>query len=240
MYANFLAGETKKWTRDSMMRFMLFYPVLFGLIGRYILPLITESAGFPLEPFADVALAFLTLMTPQIFGALIGFSILDDRDDHIFTSIRVTPLSIHWFLSFRLAMGFLLAFIGSVYVMWFSAIGGLPLNNILAIAFLAALGAPMVGLLINALARNKIEGFAVMKALGTILIFPLAGLFVFNWRELFFAVAPAFWPAKAISSVVRGEELLFLTYDQYYFVGLAYVVFLNILVYKIFLRRAKV
>lgn len=222
------------------MGFMLFYPILFGIIGRYFLPWIAESSGFSIEIYADLIVVILTLMAPQIYGALTGFSILDDRDDHILTSIKVTPLSIHQFLSFRLSIVIILSFVACTYVMWFSGIGDLPIKNILAIAFLASLASPMTGLFINALAQNKIEGFAVMKGTGTLLIFPIIALFFMDKKELFFSFAPGFWPAKTISSLIRGEEFMFLTYNQYYFIGLAYIILMNILVYQVFLQRTKI
>ena len=240
MYQSFLSSELKKWLRDPMMKFMLFYPILFGIIGRYVLPAIADASGFKMEHYADLIVVILTLFTPQIYGALVGFSILDDRDDHILSAIKVTPLSIHQFLSFRLFTVYLLSFIAAIYVIWFSDIGDFSFGSIVAIALLASLGAPMTGLFINALSQNKIEGFAVMKGSGTILVLPIIALFFFDKKELFFSFAPGFWPAKAISSLVRGEGLLFLTFNQYYFIGLVYMILLNILVYRIFLQKAKV
>lgn len=240
MYGSFVKSEFKKWLRDPLMRFMVFYPILFGIIGRYLLPWIADASGFRINYYTDLILVILTLMTPQIYGALTGFSILDDRDDKVLTSIRVTPLSIHQFLSFRLIIVVIITFIACTYVMWFSDIGELHIKNILAISFLASLGAPMTGLFINALAHNKIEGFAVMKGTGIFLVFPVIAMFFIDKKELIFSFAPGFWPAKAISSLIKGEGILFLTYNQYYFIGLAYVVVLNIIVYRMFLIRTKI
>ncbi len=239
MKKDFFTSEFKKWVRDPMMRFMLIYPLLFGLIGRYLLPWAAETADFNLDHYADLALVALTLMTPHVYGAIIGFSILDDRDDNILTAVQVTPLSIHQFLSFRMLMVLGLSFASCVYVMWFSDIGDLSFNAILAISLLASLGAPMSGLLINALSSNKIEGFAVMKGTGIILMFPIFSLFFFDSKELLFSFAPGFWPAKAISGLVRGEELLYLSYNQYFFIGLAYIIILNLIMYRVFLQRAR-
>jgi fluoroquinolone transport system permease protein len=238
MYKSFLVSEWKKWLRDPLLKFMVFYPILFGVVGRYVLPLIAENTGFSIEYFADIIVVILVLLVPHVYGALVGFSILDDRDDHILTSIHVTPLGIHQFLSFRMAIVLVLSFIATTYVIWFSNIGDLSLGNILAIAFLVSLAAPMTGLFINALAKNKIEGFAVMKGAGMIIIFPIVSLFFLDTKELFFSFAPGFWPAKAISSLIRGDVLL-LTFNQYYIIGLAYVLFLNAIVYKLFLTRIK-
>ncbi len=240
MYMTFLSSEIKKWSRDTMMKFLVIYPLIFGLIGRYLLPKIAETSGFSIDAFADVIVVILTLITPQMFGALIGFSILDDRDDKIFSSIKVTPLSINQFLSFRLVMVFVLSFASTIFVMWFSDIGDLPFGNIVAISFLASLSAPMTGLFINALSHNKIEGFAVMKGTGIIIIFPIIALFFLDMKEFIFSFAPGFWPAKAISTLIRGEGLFNFSYNQYYFIGLAYIILLNILVYRFFKYRTKV
>ncbi|UTW68779.1 hypothetical protein KHA80_15335 [Anaerobacillus sp. HL2] len=77
---------------------------MFGVIGRWVVPWLQKQTDFKIELIADVVLIALTLMAPHIYGALIGFSILDDRDDHILTSIKVTPLSVFQFLAFRLGM----------------------------------------------------------------------------------------------------------------------------------------
>lgn len=240
MYSSFLSSEIKKWKRDPMMNFMALYPILFGIIGRYVLPSIADSSGFSIERFADLILVILTLMTPYIYGALIAFSILDDRDDNILTSIRVTPLSVHQFLSFRLIVSFVLSFVACIYIMWFSNVGDLSFSSMVAISFLVSLSAPATGLFINAVSGNKIEGFAVMKGAGIILVFPIVALFFIDKKELFFSFAPGFWPAKAISSLIRGEGILLLSYYWYYFIGLAYVIILNIAAYKIFLEKTKI
>lgn len=239
MYSNFFVSEFKNWLRDPMMRFMVFYPLLFGFIGRYLLPLLEETSGFSLEFFGDYALAALTLMTPMVYGAVIGFSILDDRDDHILNSIKVTPLSIHQFLSFRLIMGFLFSMASCVFVMWFSDIGELAWRDILGVSFLASWSVPLTGLLINAYSKNKIEGFAVMKGMGTLLLIPIVSLYFTDAVELFFGIVPPFWPAKVISSVLNPEGRTYLSYQQYYVFGLAYVLILNVLVYRFFLRRVE-
>ncbi len=239
MYKIFLASELKNWVRDPMTRFMLIYPLLFGLFGRYLLPEIAEMSGFFLEAFADFVLAVLAMFIPQIYGALLGFSLLDDRDDNIMPSIRVSPLSLHQFFSFKVAMTLVLSFIAAVFVLWFVDIGGLSWGNILLVSFLASLGTPINAFLINAFSRNKIEGFAVMKGIGTLIVFPIIALFFTDAREFFFAFVPAFWPVKAISVLIRGSEVLPLNFTSYFTLGLIYVLILNVLVYRFFLQKVR-
>lgn len=239
MYKSFLTSELKKWFRDPLMKFMIFYPIIFGLIGRFVLPAVAKASNFKVEHIADYVVVILTLFIPIIYGALVGFSILDDRDDSILTSIRTTPLSIHQFLSFRLIIATFMSFVGCIFVIKFSNIVDITITKTLAISFLAALSTPTSGLLINALANNKIEGFAVMKGTGMIIIFPIVALSFTDTKELFFSFAPGFWPAKVISITIRNTDLL-LTYNQYFYLGLIYIIMLNILTYMLFLKKIKI
>lgn len=239
MYGSFIKSEIKKWSRDSMMGFMLVYPIIFGLLGRYFLPWLTKKYGFNFVPFNDLILVILVLFVPIAYGALIGFSILEDRDDNVLTNIKVTPLSLHQFLSFRLIAVYLLCVLATIFVMWFSNVGDISMKNIILISLLASLEAPISGLLINSFAKNKIEGFAVMKIGGSIVVFPIVALFFNGARELFFSFAPGFWSAKVISSIIRGGGL-YLSYNQYYFIGLVYMIILNILAYRLFMKKTNV
>ena len=179
-------------------------------------------------------------MTPHIFGALIGFSILEDRDDHVLTSIRVTPLNVAGYLSFRLVVVTVLACVSTWFILWFSQVGELTLAQMGAVALLSSLGAPFTGLIINVSANNKIEGFVAMKGIiGILIIFPIFSLFFIDAKEFIFAMAPGFWPAKVISSIVRGEGVLLLTQNQYYGIGFAYAVFFNLLAAKGFSARVR-
>lgn len=236
MYTSFLRSELKKWTRDSMMGFMLVYPIIFALLGRYFLPWLGKKYGFDFTLYVDLILTILVLFIPISYGALIGFSILDDRDGNILTNIRVTPLSVHKFLSFRLMGIYFLSVLSTILVIWFSDIADISPKNIIFLALLASLEAPISGLLINSLAKNKVEGFAIMKLGSSIILFPVIALFINNVRELFFAFAPGFWTAKSISSIVKGGNL-YLSFNQYYFLGLIYMIVLNIIVYKLFMAR---
>lgn len=236
---NFALNEIKKWYRDPLMQFMVVYPLFFAALGRFALPWIADASGFSLDPYADFIVVVLGLFTPHIFGAVAGFSILDDRDDNILTAVKVTPLSIHQFMSFKLALVFVLSLISTVFVIWFSDIGDIPFDNILAISLLASMAAPMTGLLINSLAGNKIEGFAIMKGTGVIVLFPLASLIFTDAKEFIFSFAPGFWSAKCISSIVRGPGILQLSYGQYYFIGLVYIILLNFVSYMLFIRKTR-
>ncbi|NBG87653.1 ABC transporter permease [Isachenkonia alkalipeptolytica] len=239
MFTTFIGSEFKKWTRDSLTMFMVVYPIVFALIGRYLLPWADENTAFSLVLFGDFAMAALALLTPMIFGALMGFSILDDRDDGILSAIRVSPLSLGGFLAFRVVLVTLLAFMAGFLVMFVADFGPLTVGETVIIAAVNSLSAPITGFLINAFAGNKIEGFAVMKGTGTLMIFPVIALIFTDAKEFIFSFVPGFWPAKAISVLFRGEGVLNLSYEMYLIIGLFYVLVLNFVVYRIFVRRTR-
>ncbi len=240
MMATFVSSELKKWTRDSLTLFMMIYPIMFGVIGRYVLPWAEENSGFSLDLYGDFALAALVLLTPMIYGAVMGFSILDDRDDGVLTAIRVTPLTVGGFLSFRVILVMFFTFLASIFVILFSNFGPLTLGQTLMISGVNTLGAPIAGFLINAFASNKIEGFAIMKGTGMVVAFPVIGLIFTDAKEFIFAIVPGFWPAKAISTLFRGEAAMNLSFEGYLLIGVVYALVLNVLLYKFFIRKTRI
>ncbi len=237
MYLSFLVSEFKKIKRDPMMLFMLFSPLFYIMIGRFIIPHLAQANDFDVMMIADYILVGLTLMSPLLYGALLGFSILDDRDDNILNSIRVSPLSINMFLSFRILMTLFLSFLSVMAVIYFSDIVIIPFKDIILIAFLASISTPLSAFFINVVANNKIEGFAVMKGFSTVLLIPIIALYFTDYKELFFAIFPGYWPAKIISIVIRGEDFSFLSYNIYYIIGIMYIIVLNVIVYRLFLKK---
>ena len=240
MYLSFIHAEFKKWVRDPMLSFMIAYPLIIGLVGRYGLRYIEKTSGISLLPYTDIILVVLTLVTPHIFGALLGFSILDDRDDHILESVQVTPLSVAGFLAFRVLFVMALSCVSTLFVMWFVEIGNLVWWEVVTVSFLSSLAAPATGLLINALATNKVEGFVAMKGVvGILIVFPVVGLFFADPKEFFFALAPGFWPAKVLSSLVRGQGVLPLSTTQYYWLGVLYALGANLAMSYAFRRKMR-
>ncbi len=238
MYQKFIKSEIGKIKNDSMMLFMFFAPLLFGMIGRYLIPGLAEVNEFEVLLIADYVLVGLAIMMPLLYGALIGFSILDDRDDNILMTIKVSPLSIHQYLSFRLIMSFFLSFMAVIFILWFSDIVAFSLKDLILIALLASLSAPAIGLFINVIAKNKIEGFAIMKGVQIVLLVPLISLYFTDYKELFFTIVPGFWPTKIISIAVKGEMFSYLSYNVYYVIGFVYIICLNMVAYYLFLKKS--
>jgi fluoroquinolone transport system permease protein len=70
MLLNYALTEIKKWTRDSLLLFMLVYPFLFGALGAFAVPAVLDQFAIAVDPkpLADIVLVLLAMMTPIIFG----------------------------------------------------------------------------------------------------------------------------------------------------------------------------
>lgn len=206
MLKQFIQSEIKKWTRDSISKFILFYPFLIAAIG-VILVRALEAEGAVDPMIYEVLLVALALMTPLMYGFIVGFSILDDRDDNILISISTTPLSFDLFILVKLVMAYVATVLSTTIVFLILRFAWgffLPIHVIVLLAITSSFATPFFVLLINIAAKNKVEGFAIVKALGIFVIFPIASLFFSDWKEWLFVVAPQYWAAKAVSAFSRG------------------------------------
>ncbi len=187
--------------RDSMLSWMIFLPLLGALILRVGLPILTvrvrERYGFDLEPFYPVFLSyFFVVMTPAIFGIVIGFLLLDEKDDQTLKALQVTPLPLRNYLVYRIALPVLLT-IGMMFIVFpLSGLDDLSPLATLLVATTAAPIAPALTLFMATLAQNKVQGFALMKLIGVVLIMPVfAFIGIEHWAELFMII-PTYWPMK--------------------------------------------
>ena len=233
---NYFKFELKKWFRDSFTSFILVYPLLMGAAGRYLVPMIERRMGSDLSPTYPIILVALSMISAKIAGAVVGFSILDDRDDNILYTVQVAPLSMEVFIGLKLLLVYILSVIGTIFVLWFSNLGQLPLGTIISISLLAAIQAPLLALLINYVASNKVEGFAAIKGLNVLVVFPVVALFFHDIKEFLFAIEPSFWPAKALYGALTGVPQQ-LSYNGYYIVGLGYGLLATYLTYRGFAKK---
>jgi fluoroquinolone transport system permease protein len=107
--------------------------------------------------------------------------------------------------------------------------------EIAMISILAPMQAPIIALLINMLATNKVEGFVIMKLSGIILLAPIAVLFLTNWTEVFMMILPGFWPARMVAMIMTDTPYLFDSFTLYFILGIvvnALIMYLFFTVYK--------
>ncbi len=195
--------------RDPMLRWLVFLPLALALVLRFLAkPLLGRLAAW-LE--VDLAWALTPLvgyivlvLAPTITGMVIGFLLLDHRDEGTLAALGVTPLTHEGYLAYRLTVPMLIAFAATLLTFPLAGVAVSPAVAVLS-ALAAAPAAPLFALFLAGFARNKVQGFALMKAAGVVLWPPLAGLFVAMPWQLLFGVSPFYWPGRVYWSALESD-----------------------------------
>lgn len=201
--------------RDSLVSWMIYIPIFLALLLRWGVPPLTtrlmEQYNFDLTEYYPLLLAYFFIgMCPMIFGALIGFILLDEKDDHTLTALQVTPLSLNSYILYRVTVPILLT-IGLMFVLFpLANLTPFDLRVILLSAIAAAPMAPMLALLFGSVAQNKVQGFALMKLTGFIFIAPVVAYFAPAGWELAFGIVPTYWPMKVYWLLYEGATNVWL------------------------------
>jgi hypothetical protein len=197
--------------RDRFFLFAFFaYPVMFIVFSRIMVHLIAPriESYFPLAANFSFLFMFLVILTPFIFSFISAFLILDERDEHLLTVLRVMPISRNSYLIYRMLFMSLFAFIvllifpptsGLIDNTQFSYIAYVP------VSILFALFTPFSTLLVSSFATNKIQAFAIFKIGGTVFILPIFA-FLLNLGDLkyMFSPIPNFWSLVSLDSVIKN------------------------------------
>ncbi|RNL87580.1 ABC transporter permease [Halostreptopolyspora alba] len=217
-------GDLINVRRDPMFRFLLVAPLVYVALVRFALPPVTDmlagNVGFDLTPYHPLVLSlFLVLGPAMILSALGGLLLIEEKDTGTLAALRVTPVSVSAFATYRSAVfgGVILVYV--VVMMFLSGyVGAGMLVAVLAAGLCAAALGATAMLLIVLVSANKLEGLAVIRALGLLVTaLPILPWFVPPPWEYAFGVLPAYWPAKIYWVAAEGG-----TYWPYLLIGLLY------------------
>ena len=192
--------DARNLLRDPMLFLITCLPVLVAVLMRFFIPflagLLMDYLGFDLRPGYALITSFFLLLGPLMYGWVIGFMLLDERDENILEYISVTPLGKTGFLSYRTGLPVLLSFVMAFVLV--ALIGLVPFAplRILPVALLAAIEAPILALFLAAFAGNKVEGLALGKGVGFAFMAPLAAVFVQSPWQYLAGMLPPYWVAK--------------------------------------------
>lgn len=195
--------------RDPLLRWMALLPLLVALPARIVLPPVLSRAGealaVDLSAYYPVLLGYaLVLLAPVMSGVVVGFLLLDQRDDGTLAALRVTPLPLDGYLAYRLVAPMLLSVAMTPVVLPLAGVAVLGPGEMLLAGLAAAPVAPLAALALPAFAENKVQGLALMKASSVVLIAPIATLFAPDAVKLALAVLPTYWPGQVYWTLLRG------------------------------------
>jgi len=257
-YLSLLKFEMKNILRDKMTLVMLIYPIIMLFVTIFLLPALLDGieSATALKSTIVAIIVILAGLGAFIGGALLAFLLLDHKDEHIFSSISVTSFSISGYVKFKIAYVYLLSVISTLVLIWgtqifagskyivdiggvlFNPFSGLTVFKTIVYSIVMNLYMPVLGLFIAAKAKNKIEGFAYLKASGLFVAVPallLIGPFRLGW-QYFLGVLPNFWASKALLTAVYPALSDGLPFTVAIIIGIIYSVILIRLFFKNFLK----
>ncbi|MBN3459057.1 ABC transporter permease [Mycobacterium sp. DSM 3803] len=202
--AAFGLNDLRRAYRDPLLVMLVVAPVIWTTGVAVLTPRVTDLLSrrydFDLVPYYPLVLtAFLLLTSIIIAGALAAFLVLDEVDAGTLSALRVTPVPLSVFFGYRAGTVMLVTTAYVVATMSLSGIlepGLIP--ALLPIGLVAGLSAVVTLLAIVAVAGNKIQGIAMVRALGMLIAgLPCLPWFIDSAWNLAFGVLPPYWAAKA-------------------------------------------
>ncbi|MFW5838465.1 MAG: hypothetical protein ACOCP4_07270 [Candidatus Woesearchaeota archaeon] len=253
-YLNLLKFEFKNILRDKMTLILLIYPFLIMLLGAYLIPAIlerTNASGSGEEVAILIIIIVFAVLAPFITSALLGFTLLDNRDENTLVTIRVTPISLKGYIMFKSIYAYILSVNATFWVIYgtkllsgdsYTVMGknlfdAFTISNTLFYSVIVSLFTPVFGLFVSAFARNKVEGFAYLKGSGLFIMIPVLSVLnaMQDARQYILGIIPLFWPVKGLM-----VDANLLTNDAnlpvllYMIIGALYMILLICLSYKVF------
>jgi fluoroquinolone transport system permease protein len=200
-----IKGDWKIIGRDPMLFLCMVAPLILLFFALVLFPILSgvtlKYFNFPLEVYFPIGRLFVFPLGSMLFGMAYGFILLDERDGGLISYLAITPVGKSGYLQIRMLMPVLLSVI--LNVLYLTVTGFTHFLNpaeIIAISVITSMEAPLVLLLLGAYASNKVEGMALSKGIGLILLPMLVDyLLTGSWRW-FMAVSPLWWIERAVFS----------------------------------------
>ena len=97
--------EIKNMKSDSLYLFIAIFPLIIAGVGAILIPYLENNASGQWSFFVN---AMFLLLNSFMFGAVIAFSLLDDQDDNVLMSLKITPISVKWYVAVKLLFGYII------------------------------------------------------------------------------------------------------------------------------------
>jgi fluoroquinolone transport system permease protein len=192
--------DLRSIARDSMLRWFIVMLPVMALVFRFGVPAVRswllERLEFDLLPYYPLLMSCMGVIAPGFVGAIVGFLLLDQRDDQTLPALLVTPMSLGNYVAYRLSVPTAVSIALSILMYPLAGFMRVSPAPIVLGAVCAAPLAPLYALFMGTFARNKVQGLALCKALGILVPPAVAAYFVPMPWQVALGVVPHYWPLK--------------------------------------------
>ena len=200
-------------THDFMLTVCMIGPMFMGVAFRFLLPVLENILGKQfgltqiLTPYYRIFDILLAIMTPILFCFAGVLVILEELDSGVAKYYFVTPLGKRGYLFSRVGVPAVIALVYDIILLMLFTISEINIFMSLTLSISGVLIAMITSLIVISFASNKMEGMALVKLCGLLIIGVPVAYFVSSPIRYFFGMLPSFWMAE---SCVRNNNLFFL------------------------------
>jgi fluoroquinolone transport system permease protein len=186
--------------RDGFMSLIFVLPAIIALAARI-------GAGIvPIEHIELYVAPMVVMASGTVLGSILGFSLIEEREQNTWLLLRVLPLSEPQLFGYLAGATGVLTLL--MLLLGFAVYGLLPAEPAL-FASLVLASTPFTGLfmlMLGATTKNKIEGMAIGKVLGSVGWVPLlAFVLPAPWQVLLWW-NPLYWLYLGLLKAFAGSE----------------------------------
>lgn len=201
-----MRADAKRIVRDRFLLLIVTYLPLMALAFRWLIPWVAERVHDRIDvtPYYPVLCVILVLILPYCMGLVLGLQLLEEKDERSLVAVAVTPFSIDRYFWFRV---WTYAVIGAAMLVVSHEAMGVVRISLVRLSVIAASSTISTGasaVVVAVLAKNQVQGFAVLKGAGVPFIVPALSFFVPRPWDVLFGVIPLYWPIKAYYVAVEG------------------------------------
>ncbi len=199
-YLTVIKNDLKLMFRDETMFLIFFIPIILVFVCRFGVPYLTEWVK-ELPGYYWLIVAGFTSITASTPSFLVGFIILDEKDQNVDIIKKILPLPPNFVLKCRIIFMVVASFIFSLFILSFNGLITFSIFYTISISMLFSLIPPVLTFAIIGIAKNKIEAATLYKGLSMVLFLPIAAFFIHNEWRFAFGIIPFYWTFNAFKVV---------------------------------------
>lgn len=188
--------------QDTILFVCIFAPFLCRGAITFLVPMLedrlTEYFGMAsvLEPYYLIFELLVAVSTGMVFHFVAAMVILGEFDVGITKYIGVTPVGVTGYLLARFALPASFSILLNLILLKIGSLVSLSFVNRLGISILCTLLGIIVAQLVTALSSNKVEGMAIVKLSGILMMFMGIPFFTEHPLSLLAGITPGYWIGK--------------------------------------------
>jgi fluoroquinolone transport system permease protein len=202
MYINSFKIFLRELWNDKMLIMVLFAPFLAGVAFKFGIPFLekflteTFNKDMIIAPYYLLFDLFLSVMVPYLICFVSALVMLTETDENVSIYMAVTPLSKGGYLISRLVVPAIISYPVTMIILALFSLTNQGILFYLIAPFLNCLLSVIVALLITAVSTNKVEGLALGKGAGIIMLGLPVPFFISSSARYLFVFLPSFWTAE--------------------------------------------